>query len=69
MDNIDLAIIELRLLLIEEILLKSDATKKHYIERLEILRFLFEKEAGEGKELLIQKIDKHLTTVKTFPSQ
>lgn len=67
--NMDLALIELRLLLLEEILLRSKETKNQYIERLDLLRFLFEKEAGESKDLLIQKIDKHLATIKTFPTQ
>ncbi len=66
--NFDIVFIDLRLRLLESILLQEKSAHTTYLEELNLLRSLINSEGGAGKEELLSLIEQHITYIKTLPT-
>ncbi|MRJ09395.1 hypothetical protein EDL99_11080 [Ornithobacterium rhinotracheale] len=69
MEKIYLAFIQLRLQLLESVLLQDKSAKKVYLEDLKLLRAVIAKQAETDSEKLITLIDEHLLYIERLPTQ
>ncbi|MGP2571145.1 hypothetical protein ACT4R9_09365 [Ornithobacterium rhinotracheale] len=69
MEKIYLAFIQLRLQLLESVLLQDNSAKKVYLEDFKLLREVIAKQAETDSDKLISLIDEHLLYIERLPTQ
>ncbi len=66
--NFELAFIDLRLRLLEKILLQQNQSNyDFYLNELRLFRTIIDSEGGAGKDTLLSLIDEHITYFEKFP--
>ena len=69
MDKAEYAFTVLRLSLLENFLLQNESFKKKYLEDINLLKFIIEKENQPDSEKILSLITNHIASINQIPTK
>lgn len=69
MDKAEYAFTVLRLSLLENFLLQNESFKKKYLEDINLLKFIIEKENQPDSEKILSLISNHIASIDQTPTK